>query len=173
MGDMNLKNHSILYSVTVPVKQFILLDECPPSWREMDLYIIRDKDCAFYVGQSHQAFNRVWDHVKNGCKARSEVGLFILCNWPKSMNFQIDLLSSQADEFDEVNNNLLRAEEMLIKRYRPCFNISQNSEPRPIPELYFPPSSAIRSPRSLTRMRYQAEQSLLNDEKKKWLEISE
>jgi len=139
----------------------------------MDLYVVRDENCVFYVGQSYQAFNRVWDHIKNGYKARSEVGLFILCNWPRSMNFQIELLTSQAHEFDEVDNNLLRAEEMLIKRYRSCFNISQNSEPKSIPQLYFPPSSAIRSPRSLTRMRYQAEKSLLNDEKKKWMESSE
>jgi hypothetical protein len=86
------------------------------------------------------------------------------------MNFQIELLSSQAQEFEDVDHNLLRAEEMLIKRFRPCFNISQNSDPCPIPEEYFPPSSAIRSPRSLIRMRYQAEQSILNDNRKMWLE---
>ena len=167
---MKRQNHSAPCNITVPVKQFILLEECPAAWKALDLYIIRDESSVFYVGQSHQAFSRVWDHIKNGYKARSEVGLFILCNWPKSMNFQIDLLSSRAQEFDEVENNLLRAEELLIKRYRPCFNISQNSEPCAIPETYFPPSSAIRSPRSLTRMRYQAEQSILNDERKKWME---
>ncbi len=164
------ENHTLHCSVTVPFKQFILLEECPAAWKNFDLYIIRDECSVFYVGQSYQAFNRVWDHIKNGYKARSEVGLFILCNWPKSMNFQIELLSSQAEEFAEVENNVLRAEEMLIKRYGPCFNISQNSDPGPIPEVYFPPSSSIRSPRSLIRMRYQAEQSILNDNRKKWME---
>jgi hypothetical protein len=67
----------------------------------------------------------------------------------------------------------LRAEELLIKRYKPCFNISQNSGPTRIPELYFAPSSTIRSPRSLIRLRYQAEKSLLNDEKKRWMETGE
>ena len=157
-------------SIKVPVKQFILLDDCPPSWREMDLYVIRDENCVFYVGQSYQAFNRVWDHIKSGYKARSEVGLFILCNWPKSLSLEIELLSSHSEEFDCVDHDLLRAEQLLIKRHRPCFNISQNSDPSPIPGCYAAPSSAIRSPRSLTRMRYQAEQALLNEERKKWME---
>jgi hypothetical protein len=170
MDEMNIKSRTIPCSVTVPVKQFILLDECPAAWKELNLYVFRDESSVFYVGQSHHAFSRVWDHIKNGYKARSEVGLFILCNWPKSMNFQIDLLSSRAQEFDEVEHNVSRAEEILIKRFKPCFNISQNSEPCPIPETYFPPSSAIRSPRSLIRMRYQAEQSILNDKRKMWME---
>ena len=168
---MNLKNSIIPCSVTIAVKQFILLEECPAACKDLDLYLIRDESSVFYVGQSYLAFSRVWDHIKNGYKARSEVGLFILCNWPKSMNFQIELMCSRAQEFNKVENNLLRAEEMLIKRYRPCFNISQNTNPSPIPEMYFPPSSAIRSPRSLIRMRYQAEQSILNDERKKWREL--
>jgi hypothetical protein len=167
---MNSKTHDTPCSVIVPVKQFILLEECPATWKDLDLYTIRDECTVFYVGQSYQAFSRVWDHIKNGYKARSEVGLFILCNWPKSMNFQVEMLSSQAAEFAKVEHNLLRAEEMLIRQYRPCFNISQNCAPSPIPEAYFPPSSAIRSPRSLLRMRYQAQQSILNDNRKKWME---
>ena len=167
---MNFKTNNLPCSVVVPVKQFILLEECPAAWKDFDLYIIRDECTVFYVGQSHQAFSRLWEHIRNGYKARSEVGLFILCNWPKSMNFQIELLSSQAGEFADVGNIVLRAEEMLIKRHKPCFNISQNSDPSSIPEYYFPPSSSIRSPRSLIRMRYQAEQSILNDNRKKWME---
>jgi hypothetical protein len=170
MNDMDTQHSIIPCNVTVPIKQFILLEECPAAWKELDLYMIRDESVVFYVGQSYQAFNRVWDHIRSGYKARSEVGLFILCNWPRSMNFQITLLSSGAEEFAEVDHNLLKAEEMLIRRHKPCFNISQNSYPRPIPEDYFPPSSAIRSPRSLIRMRYQAEQSILNDNRKKWME---
>jgi len=167
---MNSKASRTPYRVTIPVKQFILLEDCPAAWKDLDLYVIRDEFTVFYVGQSYQAFSRVWDHIRNGYKARSEVGLFILCNWPKSMNFQIELMSSRGREFDEIENNLLRAEELLIKRFRPCFNISQNNDPSPIPECYFPPSSNIRSPRSLIRMRYQGEQSILHDNRKKWLE---
>lgn len=155
-------------NIKVKVKQFVLLEDCPADWKKLDLYIIRDESTVFYVGQSHVAFNRVWDHIKNGYKARSEVGLFILCNWPRSMNYEIELLSSRSSDFGAVGNDLLKAEEMLIKRYRPCFNITQNSEPSPIPMIYLPPSASIKCPRSLRRMRYQAEQALLNDERKKW-----
>lgn len=157
-------------NVKVKVKHFIQLEECPDEWKKFDLYVIRDENSAFYVGQSYCAFDRVWDHIKNGYKWRSDIGRFILCNWPKSMNYEIELLSSSSPGFAAVDNNLLRAEEMLIKMYKPCFNISQNNDPTPLPEIYLPPNSEIRCSRSLTKLRYQAEQSIRNDEKKKWLE---
>jgi len=157
-------------NVTIKVKQFILLEECPQEWKKLDLYVFRDENSVFYVGQSYIAFHRVWDHIRNGYKWRSDVGRFILCNWPKSMNYVIELLSSSSHEFDSVGNNLSRAEEMLIKMYKPCFNISQNNEPSPIPQIYLPPSSVIRCSRSLQKLRYQAEQAIRNDERKKWLE---
>jgi hypothetical protein len=157
-------------NIKVKVKQFILLEECPEEWKKFDLYVIRDENAVFYVGQSYVAFNRVWDHIRNGFKWRSDVGRFILCNWPKSMNYEIELLSSSSPEFAAVDNNLLKAEEMLIKMYKPCFNISQNTKPSPIPEIYLPPGSEIRCSRSLTKLRYQAEQSIRNDERQKWME---
>ncbi|HET9911544.1 MAG TPA: hypothetical protein VFQ13_06630 [Anaerolineales bacterium] len=157
-------------SIKMKVKQFILLEECPDEWKKFDLYIIRDENLVFYVGQSYLAFHRVWDHIKNGYKWRSDVGRFILCNWPKSMNYEIELLSSGSPEFAIVNNNLLKAEEMLIRMHKPCFNVSQNVEPSPLPVIYLPPGSTIRCSRSLTRLRYQAEQSIRNDERKKWME---
>jgi hypothetical protein len=157
-------------NVTTKVKQFILLEECPEEWKKLDLYVIRDENSIFYVGQSYIAFHRVWDHIKNGYKWRSDVGRFILCNWPKSMNYVIELLSSGSHEFDSVDNNLSRAEEMLIKMYKPCFNISQNDDPSPIPKVYLPPSLTIRCSRSIKRLRYQAEQAIRNDDRKKWME---
>jgi hypothetical protein len=86
------------------------------------------------------------------------------------MSYEIELLSSGSPEFDLVEHDLLRAEEMLIKMYKPCFNISQNDEPTPIPETYLPPGSTIRCSRSLRRLQYQAEQAIRNDQKKKWIE---
>jgi hypothetical protein len=86
------------------------------------------------------------------------------------MNYEIELLSSGAAEFAVVDNDLLRAEEMLIRMYKPCFNVSQNDDPTPLSNVYLPPSSQIRCSRSLTRLRYQAEQSIRNDERKKWME---
>lgn len=156
--------------VRLKVKQFILLEECPEEWKKLDLYVIRDENLVFYVGQSYAAFQRVWDHIRNGYKWRSDVGRFILCNWPKSMNYEIELLSSSSPEFDAVGNDLLKAEELLIKKYKPCFNVSQNDSPSPMPEVYLPPGSAIRCSRSIKRLQYQAEQSIRNDERKKWIE---
>ncbi len=155
--------------IKVKVKQFIQMEECPEDWKKLDLYVIRDENSVFYVGQSYCAFERVWDHIKNGYKWRSEVGRFILCNWPKSMNYEIELLSSSSPEFDPVGNDLSGAEELLIRKYRPCFNISQNDDPNPIPAVYFPPSSEIRCSRSIRKLQYQAEQSIRNDERQKWM----
>ncbi len=152
------------------VKQFIQLEECPEDLKKLDLYVIREENSVFYVGQSYCAFERVWDHIKNGYKWRSDVGRFILCNWPKSMNYEIELLSSSSLEFASVGNDLLRAEEMLIKMYKPCFNVSQNDDPSPIPAGYLPPSAAIRCSRSLRGLQYQAQQSMRTDQKKKWIE---
>ncbi len=156
--------------VKVKIKQFILVEECPEEWKRLDLYVIRDENLVFYVGQSYCAFERVWDHIKNGYKWRSDVGRFILCNWPKSMNYEIELLSSNSQEFALVDNNLSRAEEMLIKKYKPCFNVSQNGNPSPIPDVYLPPGAEIRCSRSLRRLQYQAEQAIRNDNRRKWLE---
>lgn len=160
----------VIPRVKLTLKKFILLEQCPEDWKRPDLYVIREENSVFYVGQSYCAFERVWEHIKNGYKWRSDVGRFILCNWPKSMNYEIELLSSVSPEFASVEHNLSRAEEMLIKRYTPCFNVSQNDSPSPIPEVYLPPSSEIRCSRSLRRLQYQAEQSILNDQRKKWLE---
>lgn len=160
----------MMYGIKMKVKQFILLDDCPEELKSFDLYVIRAENTVFYVGQSHVAFHRVWDHIKNGYKWRSDVGRFILCNWPKSMNYEIELLSSSAQEFDEVGNDLLRAEQMLIRKYKPCFNISQNDSPSPMPDICLPPSAEIRCSRSIKKLQYQAEQSIRNDEKKKWVE---
>ena len=157
-------------SIKLKVKQFILLEECPEEWKKLDLYVIRDESVVFYVGQSYVAFGRVWEHIKNGYKWRSDVGRFILCNWPRSMNYEIELLSSSSPEFTPVDHDLLRAEEMLIKLYKPCFNVSQNDSPSQIPDVYLPPSSTIRCSRSLRRLQYQAEQAIRNDQKKKWIE---
>lgn len=156
-------------SVKLKVKQFILLEACPEEWKRLDLYVIRDENVVFYVGQSYVAFGRVWDHIKNAYKWRSDVGRFILCNWPRSMNYEIELLCSSSPEFASVGNDLLRAEEMLIRQHKPCFNISQNDSPTPLPDTYLPPGVEIRCSRSLRRLQYQAEQAIRNDHRRKWL----
>ena len=57
------------------LKRFLLIDPCPADWQEMDLYVFRDESVAFYVGQSHLAFARVWDHLLGGFHGHSIVGV--------------------------------------------------------------------------------------------------
>jgi hypothetical protein len=157
--------------VRVRLKQFILLDECPPEWKAYDLYCIRDAETVFYVGRSHLAFNRVWGHIRNGWKARSLVGRFLFCNWPASMNFEIHFLSTKSPEFEPIRNDPALAEEMLIQRLAPCLNDALNAEPVDLPEKYLPPNAEIRCSRSLTKLRFQAALAIKNEEKLKWMEV--
>src|SRR5512145_242724 len=119
--------------VAISLKRFLLLGQCPAGWKSLDLYLFRDESVVFYVGQSYLAFARVWEHLLSGFKGHSIVGRFIWCNWPKSMNFTIELLSSQFEQFNSVENELNAAERQLIQRWSPCFNLSQNFQPTPVP----------------------------------------
>jgi len=157
-------------SIRIKVKQFLLLEECPPGWREMDLYLFRDGGTVFYVGQSYLAFDRVWEHIRNGYKARSDAGRFILCNWPMSLNFEIELLSSKSAEFAAAGHDPGGAEAWLIKHYKPCLNGTLNDEPTALPAGYRPVSSVIRCPRSPAGLKFQAALAVKKDEKAKWIE---
>ena len=54
--------------VILSLKRFLLIEQCPADWKGMDLYLFRDDAVVFYVGQSHLAFARVWDHLLGGFK---------------------------------------------------------------------------------------------------------
>jgi len=93
-------------TVAIPLMRFLLVQRCPASWKDLDLYLFRDESVVFYVGQSYLAFARVWEHLLNGFKGHSLVGRFVWCNWPRSMNFTIVLLSSRSELFCDVWNEL-------------------------------------------------------------------
>ena len=152
--------------VAISLKRFLLMDQCPVEWKDLDLYIFRDNSVVFYVGQSELAFARVWDHLMGGFHGHSIVGRFVWANWPSSMNFSIELLSSQSEEFNCVGNHLNTAERLLIQRWSPCCNVSLNSQPVPIPDCYFPPNAKFRYRRSLTRLRYEAERAVKAEERR-------
>lgn len=154
------------------LKRFILVEreQCPEVWKDFDLYLFRDEEDVFYVGQSHLAFARVWEHLLGGFKGHSIVGRFVWVNWPKSMSFTIELLSSQSEQFDEVKNDLNASERMLIQRYAPCFNVSQNTVPTPLPESYLPPNAPFRRRRSLNALIHEAERSVKTEDTNLWLE---
>ena len=154
--------------ITLSLKRFLVVAECPPEWRGFDLYLIRDDEVVFYVGQSHLAYDRVWQHITDGYKARSVVGRFVLCNWPSSMRFTIELWSSQADRFARVDHDLNAAERSLIEQYTPCFNEALNRRPTPLPDRYAPPSAPIRRSRNPNKLIREAERAVQADERKAW-----
>jgi hypothetical protein len=154
----------------IPLKRFLLIEQCPMAWKEMDLYLFQDETVVFYVGQSRLAFSRVWDHLLSGFHGHSLVGRFVWCNWPKSMNFTIELLRSRSEQFNRVRNELSASEQLLIQRWSPCFNISRNTRPTPLPGSYLPPNAPFRRRRSLTMLIHEAERAVKADDTKRWLE---
>ena len=156
--------------VAISLKRFLLIEHCPTAWKGMDLYVFRDEAVVFYVGQSHLAFSRVWDHLLSGFHGHSIVGRFVWCNWPKSMSFSIELLSSKSEEFGVVGNELGTAERLLIQLWSPCFNLSQNSQPTPVPNSYLPPNAPFRRRRSLNMLIHEAERAVKAEDTKLWIQ---
>ena len=157
-------------NVAIHLKRFLLVNQCPPSWKGLDLYLFRDENVVFYVGQSYLAFARVWEHLLSGFKGHSMVGRFVWCNWPKSMSFTIELLSSQSEQFEDVRNELNASERFLIQRWSPCFNISLNTQPTPLPKAYLAPNAPFRRRRSLTMLINEAERAVKAEDTKLWLQ---
>jgi hypothetical protein len=159
--------------IVISLKRFLLIEQCPADWKGLDLYLFRDDAAAFYVGQSQLAFARVWEHLLSGFKGHSIVGRFIWVNWPKSMNFYIELMSSQAEQFSSVGNDLNAAERQLIQQWSPCFNVSLNNQPTPIPPPYLPPNSNFRRRASLNKLIHEAERSVKAEDARIWLQEME
>ncbi len=157
-------------TITLPLKRFLLIEQCPPDWKSLDLYLFRDDSVAFYAGQSQQAFSRLWEHLLGGFHGHSIVGRFIWCNWPKSMNFTIELLRSKSELFAGIGYDLNAAERSLIEQWSPCFNVSLNSQPTPLPVSYLPPNAPFRRRRSLNMLIHEAERAVQAEEKRRWLQ---
>jgi len=161
-----MNNHSI----AIPLKRFILIEQCPETWKSFDLYLFRDENVVFYVGQSQLAFARVWEHLMGGFHGHSMAGRFVWNNWPKSMKFTIELLSSQSEQFAVMGNDLNAAERQLIERWSPSFNISLNSQPTPLPQFYLPPNAKPRRRSSLNKLRHEAARVVQAEETKRLLD---
>ena len=156
--------------IIIPLKKFLLIEQCPAGWKHLDLYLFRDEQVVFYVGQSSLAFARVWEHLKGGFKGHSVVGRFVWANWPVSMKFTVELMSSQSEEFNDVGNDLLAAEGHLIRFWSPCFNVSLNNKPTPVPPCYFSYNAKLRCSRSLNALIHQAERAVKADNAALWVE---
>ena len=158
-----MAKHTVL-----PLKRFLIVDDCPPEWRGYDLYLFRDDEVVFYVGQSYLAYDRVWQHIYDGYKARSVVGRFVLCNWPTALRFTSELWSSQADRFAGADRDVNAAERMLIEHYAPCFNETHNLRPTPLPDRYAPPTAPLRCSRSPRQLIHEAARAVQADERARY-----
>jgi hypothetical protein len=154
--------------VTLPLKRFLLIEQCPEAWKGLDLYVFRDEAAVFYVGQSYLAFARVWEHLLSGFKGHSIMGRFVWVNWPKSMKFTVELLSSQSEKFRSVGHDLNAAEQLLIQQGSPCFNVSLNPQPTAVPQLYLPPNATLRRRRSLKQLIREAERAVQAEDNLRW-----
>ncbi len=156
--------------VVISLKRFLLIDQCPTDWKGLDLYLFRDDAVALYAGQSYLAFARVWDHLLGGFKGHSIMGRFVWCNWPRSMNFTIELLSSQCVQFRDVGNDLSASERMIIQQMSPCFNVSLNSQPTPVPDSYLPANTPFRRRQSLKALLREAERAVKSEDTELWIQ---
>jgi hypothetical protein len=143
--------------VSMPLKQFLTFsDFCPPRWKGYDLYLISDEQVTFYVGQSHCAYARLWEHIRGGPKGHALLGRFILCNWPRSAAWTVTLLSASSPRFAAAGFNRDAAECLLIAKLKPCLNVALNHQPTPLPAEYLPPNTPIKNLRSFRRMLREA-----------------
>lgn len=149
-------NEHAPWQIAISLKKFLTFGVCPPRWKGYDLYLIRDEQVVFYVGQSQCAFDRVWEHLKGGPHGHSIVGRFLLCNWPVSGRFAVELHTSQAPRFEEVGYRLDEAERLLIETHTPCFNVMLNMQPVPLPLAYLPPNASIKYWKNFRRMLREA-----------------
>lgn len=149
-----MQESGLPWEIAIPLKRFLTITMCPPRWRHYDLYLFSDDEtgAAFYAGQSECAFGRVWEHIRGGPHGHSIIGRFVLCNWPRSARFTLSLLDSRAPRFAPLANSLDAAERSLIEQYRPCFNVSLNAEPSPLPEGFLPPNATIKYLKNFSRM---------------------
>lgn len=156
--------------MALPLKRFLPVGECPAAWKGLDLYLFRDATTVFYVGQSELAFARVWEHLLGGFHGHSIMGRFIWVNWPASMHFTVELLSSQSQAFSSAGNDRNAAERTLIQLFRPCFNASLNSQPTAVPASYRPANAKLPLyVRSLTRLIHEAERAVHAEETRNWV----
>jgi hypothetical protein len=81
-----------------------------------------------------------------------------------------ELMSSKSLQFSDVGNELNASERMLIQQYSPCFNVSLNSQPTPVPDSYLPANAPFRRRRSLTTLIHEAERAVKAEDTELWLE---
>ncbi len=104
--------------------------------RQPEIYVVRDGDVVFYVGQSRQVETRLEAHVGRGefgYSGPSQLGHAILVNLPEARAWTIELWT--VEECGETTVD--QAEQSLIDKYTPHFNIKgKRKRSSPMPARY-------------------------------------
>lgn len=107
------------------------------DYEDCRIYIIRDDDLIFYIGQSKNVIRRLQEHmglnIGFGIK-ESNTGRFINANLSRSRKWQIDLLTLEDCKTYTVFNisagSVSQAEAELINLLYPCLNQQLNKRYR-------------------------------------------
>ncbi len=108
------------------------------------MYVVRDEDVVFYIGQSKRdVVVRFWEHINKP----SRLGQLITLNRPQSMHWLVDFYTL-ADCRPYVKQQSLfsmqewqhfdmdMAEQGMIAQMRPVLNKDFNPNPKPLPAQY-------------------------------------
>jgi len=128
-------------------------DDLPDS---LCLYVIRDheSDLVFYVGKStRDVILRLIEHLGLGHRYKlaiekfaDNVGQFVLYRLPRSRAWKVQLYTIEEASNEQYTfsgeswRDLPLAEETMIRRLRPCLNVTHNSDGRGLPVEYLDPS---------------------------------
>jgi len=113
-------------------------------------------ETVFYVGQSHNTYNRLLAHLGlDGRSGPNVLGRLILDHAPRSdgwhfeeytleecrpfvLAYRVTLPEPMQAFYQSLGNHydVDLAEEALMKLHRPCLNTAMNPNPPPLPERY-------------------------------------
>ena len=124
----------------------VLEDRTPDAVSECNLYVVRDGEVIFYVGQSQrEVADRVCQHCGMGRHGRgaafnrkSVLGYLVEDNLPESLQWEVDFMTVQDCDkrFNYEARSVIEAETVLIVELRPALNGSLNRNPMPLPDKY-------------------------------------
>ena len=122
------------------------------------LYLVRDGEVVFYIGQASSIYDRLETHLGIGDwgKQASRLGRLVSGNLPESRDWVIELYSLEDCEqltighmvdigvvwFNEelyynAGGGVDFAEQSLIALHHPCLNTTYNPDPNLLPERYW------------------------------------
>lgn len=109
------------------------------------LYVIRDGETVFYVGQSKEVLVRLLDHLgqRDQEQVTSTLNRFVNNNLPEAGAWQVELMTVAdcgplvKDHFPAYKRwGVDLAEIALMREFHPCFNTLHNPRSSQIPDKY-------------------------------------